>query len=144
MYGYPEELMRRLIEAALPLVADEDANISYAISELLSRARANHPEPAQGDPCDEAITMFSSGLSWLFLSYIISQIISSGGVNCEESICIGDDCLCVVDDYEESSTPALAGINNLIRLTGELMIVLAALNYLQNCLGTSTTTIAAG
>jgi len=144
MDAYSEEAIFMIIMAALPLVANDDESLTCAISELLSQARAGQPEPAQGGSCDEAITLFSNGLYLLFLSFIISQLISSGGANCEESICIGDDCLCVIDDYEETSIPVLAAANNIIRLTGELTIVLAALRYLRNCLGSSTTTVPAG
>jgi hypothetical protein len=139
--GCSEDVMLTIINAASTLVGVEDERLFYAISELFAKAHSSHAEITQSNPCDEALLLFTNGVTWLFLSYIISQIISNGGQTCAESICINDDCLCVVDDYEESSSPIVAGTNNIIRLTVAIMIVLASLSYLQNCLGPSTTTI---
>jgi hypothetical protein len=77
--------------------------------------------------------MFGSGIALLLLASVLSEVVLEG--ECENEGCIGDFCVCVVDD---PSHP-LGGVINILRFVGVAMLGMGVVSALTCVLDTTTT-----
>ena len=123
-----------IVKGSLPLYLFDEATVMSEIERMLSVTMGKEIEPQQSDDCATAQLMFGSGIALLLLASVLSQVVSEG--ECENEGCIGDFCVCIVDD---PSHP-LGGLSNTLRFIGVAMLGIGIVGSLTCVLDNTTTT----
>jgi hypothetical protein len=129
-----QEDIATIVKGSLPLYRFDEATVVSEMERMLSVTMGKEIEPQQSDDCAAAQLMFGSGIAMLLLASVLSEVVLEG--ECENEGCIGDFCVCVVDD---PSHP-LGGLSNIVRLVGVAMLGMGAVGSLTCVLDTTTTT----
>jgi hypothetical protein len=123
-----------MVKGSFPLYLFDEGTIVSEMERMLSVTMKKEIAPQQSDDCAAAQLMFGSGIALLLLASVLSAVVSEG--ECVNEGCIGDFCVCVVDD---PSHP-LGGVSNIVRFVGVAMLGMGIVGSL-TCVPDATTTI---
>ena len=122
-----------VVKKSLPLYLSDEATIVSEMERMISVTMGKEIKPQQSDDCAAAQLIFGSGIALLLLASVLSEVVLEG--ECENEGCIGDFCVCVVDD---PSHP-LGGVSNIVRFIGVAMLGMGIVGTLTCGLDTTTT-----